>query len=210
MRALGRIWLAGGALIAVLVVAFGWFVLAMPQLDQASQADLQHASVQAQNQQLEAVLATMKGQYENLDALEEQLEELQLSVPGTRDLDAYFLELALAANLAGVVLNEVGRRGRAVLPPREAHRRRASETESAEEESDATTGSAPPGSESAQQSALAAVVASAGLQPNLFVLPVTIKITADLGQATTFLDDSVEREAPHAAQWCEVDAWEAV
>ena len=107
MRALGRIWLAGGALIAVIVVAFGWFMLAMPQLDQAAKADLQRASVQAQNDQLQAVLTTMKGQYENLDALQEQLEELHLSVPGTRDLDPYFLKVALAANLAGVALNGV-------------------------------------------------------------------------------------------------------
>jgi len=154
MRALGRIWLAGGALIAVIVVAFGWFILAMPQLDQAAEADVQQASVQAQNDQLQAVLTTMKAQYENLDALKEQLEELQLSVPGTRSLDAYFFDLAVAANLAGVVLAGVD------------------------------VGVAAPYAGAAS----APVVPSSVLQPNLFLLPVTIKITADLAESTAFLE----------------------
>jgi hypothetical protein len=59
----GKIWLIGGAFVAVVIMAIGWFALAAPLLDQAGDADAARAEIEAQNAAERAVLAEIKQQY---------------------------------------------------------------------------------------------------------------------------------------------------
>lgn len=185
----GKIWMIGGAFIAVVIMAIGWLALAAPQLQQAAQSDAARAEIEAQNAVERALLEEMKQQYEILDELLEDLGELQVSVPGTRDLEDFYDEIAAAANLAGVVLNGVT--VDPALPYAAAVAEGGSEEASAEEAMADETTEEPTGSVRESLSGFgdisAPVLPSPGLQSNLYVLPITLKITADLNQASTFL-----------------------
>jgi hypothetical protein len=184
----GKIWMIGGALIALVVMALGWFALAAPKLDQAGAADAARAEIEARNVVERAILEEMKQQYEGLDQLLEDLEELQLSVPGTRDLEGFYDEIAAAANLAGVVLNGV------TVEPALPYAAAVAEGGGTEPTAPATDGGAAEesaGSVVASRNGAGGITApmvpSPGLQSNLYVLPISLKITADLNQASTFL-----------------------
>lgn len=187
MAASGRLWMIAGALVAVAVIAIGWLLLAAPQLDQAARADEARAEIEAQNEAELAVLAEMKRQYENLDDLLADLEELQLSIPGTRSLEDFYDQIAEAANAAGVVLNGVT--VEPALPyaaaVAESGAAPAATAEPEEGEADGSTAST---QASVRQGELAPpMLPSAALQSNLYVLPISVKITADVNQASTFL-----------------------
>jgi hypothetical protein len=189
MTRTGKIWMIGGAFIAVVVMALGWFALASPQLEQAAQADAARAEIEAQNEVERAVLAEMKHQYENLDALLADLEKLQVTVPGTRDLADFYDEISAAANLAGVVLNGVT--VEPALPYAAAVAEGGGAESPTEDETAGETAEEPTGSVRAPLSGFEGITApllpSPGLQSNLYVLPISVKITADINQASTFL-----------------------
>ncbi|GHF20908.1 hypothetical protein [Pseudolysinimonas yzui] len=182
----GKIWMIGGAFIAVVIMAIGWFALAAPQLDQAADADAARAEIEAQNEVERAILEEMKQQYESLDELLDDLEELQLSVPGTRDLEDFYDEIAAAANLAGVVLNGVTVEPALPYAAAVAEGGGAEPAPAADEAADEATGSVV-ASLNGMDGIAAPVLPSPGLQSNLYVLPISLKITADLNQASTFL-----------------------
>lgn len=188
MLATGRLWILVGAIVSAAVIAIGWFLLAAPQLDQAAAADESRAAVEAQNETERGVLAEMKRQYENLDELQAELARLQISVPGTRDLEGFFGEIANAANAAGVVLNGVT--VEAALPYAAAVAEGGGEAPVAEDAAaeGAEAETAGTGVVSGQQSSLAApTLPSVELQSNLYVLPISLNITADADQASAFL-----------------------
>ena len=179
MNAVGRIWMIGGAILAVLIVALGWFVLAMPQLTAAAQAGAQQADVDAQNALLEAQLVEMQGQYENLDDLKEELEALQLTVPGTQDLDDFVDQLATDANAAGVVLDSV-KIGKSI--PWDELPTSWKGSAGGGEEGDA--GDVSPN----QGEIVAPVLPAATLTPNLYGLEVTLDVGGDASQTTAFFN----------------------
>jgi hypothetical protein len=182
----GRLVTLVGGIVGLALIALGWFVILSPQLDRAAQSDAQRVQIEAQNEVERAVLADMKAQYENLDELLEQLEELRVSVPGDQDLRAFFDEVAAAAGTAGVVLNDVSVEGAlpyaaavaeggvVVAPP-------------VEEPTEGTAEEEPVGRVSGTGNLVPPPAPSAALQSNLYVLPITMKITADVNQASTFL-----------------------
>ncbi len=192
MRANGGIWVVGGAVIGVIVIVLAWFGLASPLLATAAEADQQRESIEAINDAERIVLAQMKEQYESLDELQVQLEELRLSVPGDRDLNAYFDQLADAAGAAGVVLEDVTVEAAipyagittVVAPAPEPEPSASADAEAEAEVPAVVTGGASP-----QQNELAApTLPSVDLQNNLYVLPVKIEISADAKQATALLN----------------------
>lgn len=178
----GRLVTLVGGIIGLALIALGWFVILAPQLDRAAQSDAQRAQVQAQNEVERAVLADMKAQYENLDELLEQLEELRVSVPGDQDLRAFFDEIAAAAGTAGVVLNDVSVEG--ALPYTAAVAEGGAVVAAPVEE---TTEEEPVGLVRVGGDLVVPPVPSAALQSNLYVLPISMTITADVNQASAFL-----------------------
>jgi hypothetical protein len=182
----GRLVTLVGGIIGVALIALGWFVILSPLLDRVGELDAQRAQIEAQNEVERTLLAEMKAQYENLDELVAELEELRVSVPGDQDLRAFFDHVAAAAGDAGVVLNGVSVEGAlpfvaaaveggVVAPP------------PAEETTAETTEEAPVGSVIAAGDLGPPPVASTALISNLYVLPISMSITADVKQATAFL-----------------------
>jgi hypothetical protein len=178
----GRLVTLVGAIIGLALIALGWFVILSPQLDRAAQSDAQRAQIEAQNEVERAVLADMKAQYENLDELLEELEELRVSVPGEQDLRTFFDQIAAAAGTAGVVLNDVSVEG--ALPYVAALAEGGVAVEAPVEE---TVEEEPVGRVSVAGDLAPPPVPSAALQSNLYVLPISMSITADVNQASAFL-----------------------
>lgn len=178
----GRLVTLVGGVIGLALIALGWFVVLSPQLDRASQSDAQRAQIEAQNEIERTVLADMKAQYENLDELLEDLEELRISVPGDQDLRAFFDQIAAAAGAAGVVLNDVSVEG--ALPYAAAL---AEGGVVAEAPAEAPAEEQPAGRLIGGGDLVSPPVPSAALQSNLYVLPISMSITADVNQASAFL-----------------------
>lgn len=100
----GKIWLVVGGLVAVVVMVFGWFVAAAPQLDQAAAADQQRAGVEALNAEQEAQLLAMQALDARKDELADEYDALKSSVPTKLDLVGYFDWLAEAAAASAITL----------------------------------------------------------------------------------------------------------
>jgi Tfp pilus assembly protein PilO len=181
----GRLVTLVGGIIGLALIALGWFVILSPLIDRAAESDAQRAQVEAQNEVERAVLADMKAQYENLDQLLLELEELRLSVPGDQDLRAFFDHVAAAAGEAGVVLNDVS--VEVALPYAAAVAEGGMVPPPVDETTEGATEEEPVGSVIAARDLMAPPVASAALQSNLYVLPISMSITADVKQATAFL-----------------------
>jgi multidrug efflux pump subunit AcrA (membrane-fusion protein) len=180
----GRLVTLVGGIIGVALIALGWFVILSPLLDRVGELDAQRAQIEAQNEVERATLAEMKAQYENLDELVAELEELRVSVPGDQDLRAFFDHVAEAAGEAGVVLNGVSVEG---ALPFVAAVAEGGAPPPAEETTDETTEEEPVGSVIAAGDLGPPPLATTALISNLYVLPISMSITADVKEATAFL-----------------------
>lgn len=173
----GRMWLLVGTVLSLGIVAIGWFLGASPLLAQASANEAQIAEIDAQNQVQMLELAEMKEQFENLDALREELDELQVSVPGFADTADYFDEISLKAGTAGVALQTVTVEG--ALPYGAMGSVEASQE---------TDGTADPSVTSGSQGQITPpIVPDAALAEQLYVLTVKFELDADQNQLAAFL-----------------------
>lgn len=161
MTGKGGFWLVLGAIVGVVLVVLGWFVGAAPLFGQASRADVQRSDVEAVNAAEEAELAEMRELAEREDELRAEFELLQVSVPSTRALEAYYDWLAVAANNAGVALTSVTVANATLYGAAEA--------------SELPPGLEPP------------VLPGPDLQDNLFLLPLTISLNGDFEQVRAFV-----------------------
>ena len=102
-----RLWIFGSVLAIVVIVAAGWFIGVSPQLAAESSAKSQRASVMASNAVNETLLAKLKRDYQNIDALKNQVSTLQESVPTSADISAFVTELNTLANARKVTLKSI-------------------------------------------------------------------------------------------------------
>jgi Tfp pilus assembly protein PilO len=102
-----RLWVLGGAVIAIALVAMGWFVGIAPKLADMARADASRQQAIELNEQNEIVLAELKEQFENLDELTTELEALQLAVPFTVDVPDFLRQLNSSAAATGVSISEI-------------------------------------------------------------------------------------------------------
>jgi cell division septation protein DedD len=99
-----RVWIIATALVAVGVIALGWFLGISPQLARASAADAERASVTTQNQVHEVELQSLKKEFANIDDLRDELDELKLALPETDQMADFISQVsALEAELGVVV-----------------------------------------------------------------------------------------------------------
>jgi Tfp pilus assembly protein PilO len=89
-----RILAIVSALAVVAILGLGWFLGVSPLLAGAAQAGEETAAVQQANQAQEARVAVMRDQFDNLADLEDELQDLRLSVPGELDSDTILAYLA--------------------------------------------------------------------------------------------------------------------
>lgn len=102
-----RIWVLGFVLIAVAVVALGWFLGVSPRLDEAAAANAQAESVALENEVQQQRLATLQQQSENLPQLESELDALQVSIPPMPNLHDFFDHVDAAAKKRDVAVTNL-------------------------------------------------------------------------------------------------------
>lgn len=94
-------------LLAVGILALGWFLGVAPKLAEAARADTERVQVEAQNAAYEAAIANLATQYENIDELRNELRELQEFIPGGHDLEDFIDALDAAAAANGVTIASI-------------------------------------------------------------------------------------------------------
>ncbi len=93
------------AVLAVVVaIGGGWFIGISPQLAVAKSAKADRSNVMAANQRNQILLAKLKRDYLNIDALKNQILTLQESVPPKADIPSFVTELNSLANARGVIV----------------------------------------------------------------------------------------------------------
>ncbi len=99
-----RLWIIGSVLVMVVIGALGWVVGIQPQLEGATAANAETATVEGGNAVKATLLAKMRKDSENLPKLKEQLAELAASVPSTADATTFSDEMNGFAATNGVIV----------------------------------------------------------------------------------------------------------
>ncbi len=89
----GRIWIIGAILSILVLVGGGWVLGIAPQLAIAASANADRANAIISNQRNQLLLAKLKSDYQNIDALKNQLLALRAAVPPKEDIPSFVTEL---------------------------------------------------------------------------------------------------------------------
>ena len=148
-----RVWLAGGAALAVLIVAVGWLAVISPQLTSAHALHGQADSARAQNSVLAAKVAKLKRQNDNVGQLKQSLRSSLAALPFDSGLPTFTRQLADQATETKVALTSITV-GSAVAP---AAPPAAPSASTATTSAGTTTGSAAPVPAAAAPAAVLAI-----------------------------------------------------
>ena len=96
-----RLWIIGSVLIMVVVIIGTALVGISPQLDATSKANIEREAVRQQNAQLALDLEALKAQFADLDAIQDELDELRLSIPDDITTEVFIAQLAKLAKSSG-------------------------------------------------------------------------------------------------------------
>lgn len=96
-----RLWLVIGALGVIATLVLGWFLLVSPLVDGGLQAEAEARQIEASNAELEAQIAVLAKQYEDIDLLRDELEQMLTSVPGDLDYAELIRQLEAAQVASG-------------------------------------------------------------------------------------------------------------
>lgn len=159
-----RMWVIGAILAMVVTLAGGWLIGIAPQLAVATSANADRANVMAANARSEILLAKLKRDYQNIDALKNQVLTLQESVPTSADISSFVTELNTLANARKVTLKSIA------------------------------VSDAKPYTPTTQAAATKTTTSSPQTNPkitstNFVTIPVQIAITGDYGKVLDFVND---------------------
>lgn len=158
-------WVIGAIVAMVVTVAAGWVIGISPQLTAAATANNDRANVMAANSRNEILLAKLKRDYQNIDALKNQVSTLQESVPANADVSSFVTELNSLANARKVTLKSITvSDAKAYTPTTQAAAAKTAPTGSPQTNSKITTA-------------------------NFVTIPVQIGITGDYGKVLDFVND---------------------
>lgn len=102
-----RVWMGGGAMLAVLIVLAGWFLVIHPQLSAASADRDQTAAVRQQDEALQRRNDNLQAKNDDKGALQAGLVAALAQLPSEGALPAFTRQLSAQATAAGVVLTSV-------------------------------------------------------------------------------------------------------
>ena len=102
-----RIWIIGDILAMLAIVGGGWLVGISPQLALTATANSDRANVLVANARNEVLLAKLKRDYQNIDALKNQVSTLRKSVPTAENISSFVTELNTLANARGVTVKSI-------------------------------------------------------------------------------------------------------
>ena len=158
-------WIMGAILTMVMLIAAGYLIGIAPQLAVASSANSDRANVMASNARNEILLAKLKLDYQNIDALKSEVSTLQESVPTAADVSSFVTELNSLANTRKVTLKSITvSDARAYTPTTQAAATTTTTANSPQTNPKITTA-------------------------NFVTIPVTIGITGDYGKVLDFVND---------------------
>ena len=102
-----RLWIIVSIIVTAAVLLMGWFLLVLPMLSAAGEADAERAKVASQNQEHEARIVKLKAQYADIDTLRASLADMQSSLPPDAAADALITEIDAKAAAGGVTITSV-------------------------------------------------------------------------------------------------------
>jgi hypothetical protein len=102
-----RIWTFATVIVIIIVVALGWFVGISPKLADAARFDADRRAVIAQNDAARVILAQLQADFEQLDELLLELEELRAEFPTDAAYDDAIEEMLNGMLAAGLALENV-------------------------------------------------------------------------------------------------------
>lgn len=160
-----RMWVIGAVLVMVVTMAGGWLIGIAPQLTTVASAHGDRVTVIAANNRNAIFLAKLKRDYENIDALKNQVSTLQESVPTAADVSSFVTELNSLANARKVTLKSITvSDAKAYIPTTQA----------------AAAKTTPSGSPQTNPKITST---------NFVTIPVTIGVTGDYGKVLDFVND---------------------
>ncbi len=170
-----RLWLGGGALVAVLILVLGWLLLVEPQLERTSTVRAETADAEVSNASLSTRVATLRKQNAQTPALVAELRKVRGQLPIASALAAFTDQVGQQAAQARVTVTSV-----AVAEP------------VATADTTASAGTAPTAGDATDADTTSgdttsAPVTAAGPAGKVFAVPVTITTTGSLVQQRAFL-----------------------
>ncbi len=160
-----RMWVIGSVLAMAVTVAAGWLIGISPQLATVASANSDRANVIASNTRNGILLAKLKRDYENIDALKNQVATLHESVPTSADVSSFVTELNTLANARKVTLKSINvSDARAYTPMTQAAAAKTTTSSSPQTNPKITT-------------------------TNFVTIPVTIGVTGDYSKVLDFVND---------------------
>lgn len=97
-----RKWSLGAALVAVLILVAGWFLLITPQRAEVAELQTQTEAQENTNSSLNTELAVLKEQNKDLPEKQAELAALQTKVPNSPELPTYIREMQDVGRQSGV------------------------------------------------------------------------------------------------------------
>jgi hypothetical protein len=92
-----RVWLGGGVLVAVLVLAAGWFLLINPKLSASSALRSQTSDAQLQNMRFSSKNNSLKSQNDNISGLRSDLQDAIDGLPTSSGLPEFTRQISTQA-----------------------------------------------------------------------------------------------------------------
>ena len=102
-----RVWLAGGAAVALVIVAIGWMAVLSPQLSSTDTLRGDAGSARAQNVVLAANVAKLKRQNDGVGKLKATLRAALAALPFDSGLPSFTRQLAAQATSSDVALTTI-------------------------------------------------------------------------------------------------------
>ena len=175
----------------VVSIALGWFLGASPLLTAARIADEAREAAEAQNQAYSQELVVLKDQFEEIDQLEEQLDDLRAELPSGAALPAYLNQLSTEAQKHAVTLTSITTADAVAYAPTVAEAP-VVETPAADAEAPASEDAAVP----ATEAAAAAPAVGAGVPvtsplvsaENFIAIPITLAFDGGYDNVLAFVE----------------------
>ncbi|GAA4160371.1 hypothetical protein GCM10022286_16290 [Gryllotalpicola daejeonensis] len=179
MISANRLWAFGAFVVAIGLVALGWFMGVSPQLDARSTALDSLASVQSTNAQLEAKVGKLARDAKNKDALQATFDALNVSLPNSAATSDFMTQLNGAASAAGVTLSGISVTAAQPYAAPAAPQQQAASSSGSKAATPAPAPTAQPG--------MPPFTSPAVNGNNLAVVPVTLTATGDYGKVLNFV-----------------------
>ncbi|TFC81522.1 hypothetical protein E3O45_00995 [Cryobacterium sp. TMS1-20-1] len=182
-----KLWLIGSMLVTSVIVVLGVLLGVQPQLDSMNAADASRAAVQSTNAGHVALLARLKHDFEDLDALTATAEALAESVPSGSAMPAFVDQLDAQAQAVGLTLTGM------TVTEAQAYVPVLPEVPAAAAAAATSTGSAAPDSDGASAAASSAAEAATPApvalitESNFAAFPLQITVTGTYAQVLEFV-----------------------